>query len=271
MPLLTAFGVVCAANLVLGWRWGYHALGAYLGFWCLAFLVLTTSWNVVSRLFRSASRAEAAVRVAVVAFAIIVLCGLALGSLGQLTVRGYFVAEAALWCASWLLPEGDRDAFPETSFTLPASMVGVGAALVAFTLAFAVAHAPMTLYDAVSYHLFFAARWVQEHTLSIVPTPFSDAAQAYAPANGELFFVWLLLPFHGDLMARLGQFPFGVAAVVTLYAMARRFGATALQAVYPCAFFALSRPILEQAIGADVDLVCATMFLASMYFGFVAL
>jgi len=38
---------------------------------------------------------------------------------------------------------------------------------------------PMTLYDSVSYHLVFPARWLQEHRLSIVQTPFSDLAQAY--------------------------------------------------------------------------------------------
>jgi hypothetical protein len=271
MPLLTALAVAAAANLVLGWRSGYHALGAYLAFWCLASIVLTTSWNVVSRLFRSASRAEAGVRIAVVAFAIVVFCGLVLGALGQLTIRGYFAAESALLCASWLLPAGEGDPFPDAPLAAPALIVGIGGALVAFALAYAVAHAPLTLYDALSYHLFFAARWVQDHALSIIPTPFSDEAQAYAPANGELFFVWLLLPFHGDLLARLGQFPFGVVAFVTLYLLARRLGASPVQAIYPPAFLALSRPILEQAIGANVDLVCAAMFLASMYFGFVAL
>src|SRR6185312_15572436 len=108
------------------------------------------------------------------------------------------------------------------------------------------------------YHLFFPARWLQEHRLSIVATPFSDEAQAYAPGNGELFFLWLMIPFHGDLLARLGQLPFAVLGAIVLYALARRLGASRERAIYPPLFFLLSRPIVEQAIGANVDLVCAS-------------
>jgi Dolichyl-phosphate-mannose-protein mannosyltransferase len=271
---------VCATNVALGWHWGYHKPSAYLLFWLLAALALSTSWNIVSRLSRSASRVEAGLRSAVVLFAIVTLCGLTLGWLGHLTIAGYVAAQSALFLGSWLLPTDDVKAFPEdidrlglakTSLLPPAWIVGIAGALAAFAVTFAMAHSPLTLYDSISYHLFFASRWIQDHALSIVPTPFSDEAQAYAPANGELFFVWLMLPFHGDLLARLGQFPFALFASATLYVLARRLGASPQHAIYPAAFFALSRPILEQAIGANVDLICAAMFLASVYFGLVAL
>ncbi len=100
--------------------------------------------------------------------------------------------------------------------------------------------------------------------LSIVATPFSDEAQAYAPANGELFFLWLMAPFHGDLAARVGQLPFYLLSGVALYALARRIGATPAHAIYAPALFFLSRPIVEQAAGADVDLICWSMFLTSI-------
>ena len=91
----------------------------------------------------------------------------------------------------------------------PVAVVG---GLLSFALAFAMTHAPLTLYDSLSYHLFFAARWVQDHAITIIPTPFSDEAQAYTPGNGELFFAWLMLPIHSDALARMGQFPFGLLA-----------------------------------------------------------
>ena len=79
-----------------------------------------------------------------------------------------------------------------------------------------------------------------------------------------------MLPFHGDLLARMGQLPFAVLGATTLYALARRLGAAREHALYPAAFFLLSRPVLEQAIGANVDLICAAMFLTTLYLGIVA-
>src|SRR5262249_39366269 len=134
---------------------------------------------------------------------------------------------------------------------VPAPIVGAGLALAALAAAYALTHAPLTLYDSLSYHLFFAARWLQDRAVSIVPTPFSDPAQAYAPGNGELFLVWLMAPFHGDGLARLGQLPFALLLATTLYALARRLGAPPPHAVYPAVFLLLSRPILEEAIGAN--------------------
>src|SRR5262249_22178628 len=80
----------------------------------------------------------------------------------------------------------------------------------------------------------------------------------------------LMLPFHGDVLARMGQLPFWLVAGITMYALGRRFGAPSDHAAYPAAFFMLSRPIVEQAIGADVDLIGAAMFLMSLYLGLVA-
>jgi Dolichyl-phosphate-mannose-protein mannosyltransferase len=79
-----------------------------------------------------------------------------------------------------------------------------------------------------------------------------------------------MLPFHGDLLARLGQLPFYLLGGIVLYALARRIGAPAEHAVFAPAFFLLSRPIVEQAVGADVDLICAVMFLTSLYLGIIA-
>ncbi len=142
--------------------------------------------------------------------------------------------------------------------------------LLAFIVAVGLVQSPLTLYDSVSYHLVFPARWLQDHRISIVPTPFSDPAQAYQPGNGELFFLWLMLPFHGDLLARIGQLPFLLLGAASLYAVARRCGARPGHAAYAPFFFLLARPVVEQAVGADVDLVCAATFLAAIHLGIVA-
>ncbi len=56
-------------------------------------------------------------------------------------------------------------------------------AVVAIVVGYGLIHSPLTAYDSLSYHLFLPARWLQEHGLSIIATPFSDEAQAYAPGE----------------------------------------------------------------------------------------
>src|SRR5207249_3943558 len=85
------------------------------------------------------------------------------------------------------------------------------------------------------------------------------------------FFLWLMAPFHGDLLARIGQLPFYVLGGVALFALARRAGAAPAHAAYAPAFFFLARPIVEQAVGADVDLICWGMFLIALYLAIAAL
>lgn len=268
--VVAGVGVLCATNLIVGRLVGYTLAGDYFTFWALALLLAAASWIYSLRLFDCRRLSEAGVRAGVTAFALVVVCGMLLGVAKHLTAGWFLVAEAICLAGALLLPERHvrlSAARPD----VPAAVVAVVGALLAFGAAFAVRHAPLTLYDSVSYHLFFSARWLQDHALSIVPTPFSDEAQAYAPANGELFFLWLMLPFHGDLLARAGQLPFALLSALILYALARRLGAPPAHAAYPPAFFLLSRSILEQAIGADVDVVCAAMFLASLYLGVLAL
>jgi hypothetical protein len=275
-PLVTTLVIAATANVAVGWSWGYRSAGAYAAFWALAGLTVLAARNVALRVYRPPGRLELAISLSMIAFAIVVSVGLLLGFSGWLSLASYLILTSALWAASLFLPASpwrpgadSADSTHGAPRVRPWIVGGVGGVIVLIA-AFGIAHLSMTLYDALSYHLLFPARWLQERTLSIVPTPFSDEAQAYAPANGELFFLWLMLPFHGDLLARIGQLPFFLLSLVTLYALARRLGAQPQHAVYPAAFFALSRPVVEQAIGANVDLVCATMFLTSLYAGLLA-
>jgi hypothetical protein len=57
---------------------------------------------------------------------------------------------------------------------------------------------------------------------------------------------------------------------ISLYAVARRLDAPPRHAIYPAVFFLLSRPVLEQTLGANVDLICAALFLTSINLGLIA-
>jgi hypothetical protein len=208
----------------------------------------------------------------VIGTAIVVGTTMIAGAAGRLRAGDVLLLEiCAAGIVAWLAGRvRPRRLAPFDARQFPVVTVSAVAATLAFAGAFALTHAPLTLYDSLSYHLHFAARWVQDARLSIIPTPFSDEAQAYAPGNGELVLAWLMLPFHSDVLARMGQFPFGLLGALAAYGLARRLGGSPAHAVYPAAFFLTSRPIVEQMVGANVDLICAAWFLASVYFAIVA-
>jgi hypothetical protein len=75
-----------------------------------------------------------------------------------------------------------------------------------------------------------------------------------------------MLPFHGDLFARMGQLPLALLAAAALYGTGRKVGLPPAHAVYAPVFYLLARPVTEQMVGANVDLVCAAFFLCALYF-----
>lgn len=271
MPLGAAAAVFALAvtEVVLAWRFGFAPLSS-AAFLALAALAALPAWRLSRVLFAWTGLADAIARAAILAFAAIVATGLTLGAAGTLTLPAYvtaFAILAAIVFATTRPPTVVAIAPP----AIPVLVAALAIPLLALVVAAGLAQSPLTLYDAVSYHLVFPARWLLDQRLSIVPTPFSDPAQAYQPGHGELFFLWLMLPFHGDAAARIGQLPFLLLGAVSLYAIARRCGARREHAVYAPLFFLLARPVVEQAAGADVDLICAATFLASIHLGLAAL
>jgi hypothetical protein len=263
----SVMAALVVTQLGLGWYFGFP-VQAGLVFWLLSSLTVFLAWRLTRAFFPWTGRADAIVRAAVIAFAAIVLVGLTLGSLSLLGMVPYLSAFAV--AGALALTVRPRAVADISTSRIPIPIVMIVAPMLAFIVVVGLVQSPLTLYDSVSYHLVFPARWLQDHRLSIVPTPFSDPAQAYQPGNGELFFLWLMLSFHGDLLARIGQFPFLLLGAASLYAIARRCGVRADHAAYAPLFFVLARPVVEQAVGADVDLVCAATFLTSIYLGLVA-
>lgn len=207
-----------------------------------------------------------------IGLAISVFCSGVLGVTGWLTPGAYVALLAALFLASlFLRTSGSLSMPPSSTLDIRLPIVAAGVALTVLVIANGLVHSPATAYDSLSYHLFFPARWIQDHHLSIIPTPFSDEAQAYAPANGELYLASLMLPLHGDLLARIGQIPFELLTGVALYALAVQAGARREHAGYVGLFAIAGRLVVEQASGADVDLICWFLFLAAIYLGLRAL
>ena len=57
---------------------------------------------------------------------------------------------------------------------------------------------------------------------------------------------------------------------MALYGVAKRLGVPREGAIYPSIFLLMARPVLEQALGANVDLICATLFLVSVLLALAA-
>lgn len=244
-----------------------------------AALAAAPAWRIARAWFAQAGPGGAVttdaglwMRTGVLTFAIVVAIGLVLGSLGRLTIAWYLIAEVAFLgfmaiAARTREPRGE----PGGAVGHRWAAVGVWVAIVAFVVGMAVSNSPYTAYDAVSYHLFFPARWLQAHRLLILPTPFSDEAQAYQPGNGELWFLWLMLPLHGDLVARAGQIPFYLIGAAASYLLALRCGASRAHALYAPTVFLVAPPIVEQAVGANVDLIAAAMFVCAIELSLAAI
>ena len=269
-PLAITAAAWCASEIALGAYFGFGTLGQHVEFWTLAILLALGAFMIADRAYPSTGFAALSVRMAVLAFAIVSLSGLVFGSLGLIDTLAFGIGEAAAVGTALLVAPRSSPAGFVPRRDLPVAMLGLWAAVLAFVIGSGISHSPFTLYDSLSYHLYFPARWLQAHRLSIIPTPFSDEAQAYQPANGELWFLWLMLPFHGDFIARMGQLPFYLLGGTTAYALANRLGASPVHAMYAPAFFLIAPPVVEQAVGANVDLIHAALFSTSLFLGIVA-
>ena len=120
--------------------------------------------------------------------------------------------------------------------------------------------------DGPIYHLYFAARWWKAGRLFLVAAPFGENAATYFPANGDLWFTWLMVTWGGDRLARVGQVPFLILAAVAVYGIARRLGASRNSTLLATCWFVTSTPLLIFSFEANVDSIFVAGYLIAVYF-----
>lgn len=123
-------------------------------------------------------------------------------------------------------------------------------------------------YDGLWYHLTAVVAWIQAG--KIVITPYTFWTNVY-PANTELFFGWLMLFLHSDLLVRLGQFVFAGAGAFAVMGIGRMVGLKYTPAVAAGCLFFLTPIVLLQATTNYVDVAFASMFLIFFYFLFCSI
>ena len=125
--------------------------------------------------------------------------------------------------------------------------------------------------DGPIYHLYFANRWWEEGRIHWIASPFGESAATYFPANGELWFTWLITSWGGDRLARIGQLPFLVLSCITLYGLIRRLGCSIAASYLAVAWFATLLPLALFSLEPNVDTIFLAGYLVSVYFAYLYL
>ncbi len=112
---------------------------------------------------------------------------------------------------------------------------------------------PPLSWDSLTYHLTFAAYWVQKGSLLKFIAPDQIIENACLPINGELFAAWLMLPFHSDLLVNIMNFPLTLLGGIACYAISRELGLARKEAAFAPALLCFAPVIYAQITTAYVD------------------
>lgn len=115
---------------------------------------------------------------------------------------------------------------------------------------------PVSSVDALSFHLPNIARWIQTGSLWQIDQFAPNLANGNYPNNGDVLHLAAVLPFHGDALYRLVDYPFYVMTGLAVYAIARELKApattSALMGSLTLAIPAIARPALVSSLTDDV-------------------
>jgi hypothetical protein len=192
------------------------------------------------------------------------------GSIGTYPILGWSSLIAAVGGVIWWHRGGDAPGSP-TIDEAPAdweAMVSLALVLVA-ALLFAIPSllsAVKVVSDGPIYHLYFAARWWKAGRLILVAAPFGENAATYFPANGDLWFTWLMATWGGDTLAKVGQAPFLLLAGAAAYGCARLLGVGRSASTVAACWFVSSTPLLLFSFEPNVDTVFVAGYLLAAYF-----
>jgi hypothetical protein len=196
-----------------------------------------------------------------------------LGSVGAIATEPILIVSgvvAGLGAAIWWM-RGGGPAGPRAADEAPAgweatiSLAMVLAAALIFAIPSLLA-AVKVVSDGPIYHLYFAARWWKAGRLILVAAPFGENAATYFPANGDLWFTWLMATWGGDTLAKVGQAPFLILAGASAYGCARLLGVGRPAGTIAACWFVSSMPLLIYSFEPNVDTIFVAGYLLAAYF-----
>ena len=128
--------VSCASELIGGFFFGFRSVSAHIVLWVLAVLLVVPAARLADACFPSPDLRDWSIRTGVLAFAVVVLCGLALGALHLISRLSFAIVEGLLLIGvSIALPRRARGGGEGHSNRFVA-LAGVWIAVAAFVLGF---------------------------------------------------------------------------------------------------------------------------------------
>ena len=126
--------------------------------------------------------------------------------------------------------------------------------------------APPLTWDALTYHLLKAGRWVQ--TGGFVPERAPDAwgYYEYFQPFGDYLWAWAMLPVHGDLLIGPAGVLVWATCLLGVYTLARTLGVSGNLAVLASLFVAFNPSVLNYLTTSHVEnLLLAVFVLAAVF------
>jgi hypothetical protein len=142
----------------------------------------------------------------------------------------------------------------------PAGWVLAALALVAAVRLLRGTAEPPLGWDALTYHLYKAGRWVQLGTLAPQPAPDAWSYYEYFPVVGDGYWAWAMLPLRSDaLITAMGTAIWGTLLLGT-YASAREMGAPPARAALVGGAVGAMPSVLAYLSSGYVDNTVAALF-----------
>lgn len=112
---------------------------------------------------------------------------------------------------------------------------------------------PPLAWDALSYHLTFAAMWIKKGTLLFFSAPDQIAENVHFPINGDIIAAWYLLPFFNDLLVNTMNFPITLLGGISCYAIAKELGLSKKEGGFAAALICFAPMIYSQITTQYID------------------
>lgn len=126
--------------------------------------------------------------------------------------------------------------------------------------------APPLGWDALTYHLVHAARWVQHGGFVSRPAPDAGRYYEYFPYGGEILWSWAMLPTHDDALLVGAESLVVLTIGLALYAAVRAVGVRVTRAVLVAVTIVATPAVLAFTNSAYVDNTATACFALTVLF-----
>ncbi|MFA5118003.1 MAG: hypothetical protein WC695_04015 [Candidatus Omnitrophota bacterium] len=248
-----------------------------------ALMVILSSWLLAREYFGLRLLSESVIVCFMLGFAQIVLVELGCGITGKLYVYTVFTSHLAVFAFVVMLylkkkrttlEKPDIEPFLKSNLLLYA--LSAFAAFFLVKISVNLLNPPLSP-DSLQFHLAFPAAWITQGNLNspffvfgaspiVNPGSLETGSLSYYPINAQLFYTWLMLPLRNAFLADIGEAPFYIIGIVTIYAILKRYGIDKTRALLTGFLWALIPNILKQLrTGSLIDVICAVLLLMVFY------